>query len=412
LPDRIVEKSWSPARLVATAGATIGLCIVGDSLLYSILPLAAPGLGLSLAQVGVLLSANRLVRLASNAPMGALFEKYGPRHLFVVVCVLGLISTMVYGAGWGFATFLAARLLWGIAWSGLRQGGYQAVWTGALAIKGRLTGLLWGVVRLGSAGSVLLGGWLYDWYGYGTTIAVMVGVTVLALPVALSIRWPAALHAPPPVTSGPAVSGIVSKLRTWLSVLNTPERRWLTVITALQLLAGSVIISTTSLFLARLVPNLDTPVLLGFGIAGTTGLLQGVRWLSDMLIAPTIGYLSDQIGQANMMALLICISFSAVLGLVQLPLTLAVLCLLLVFVCDSGMTTVLSASASGAALHADRPNLFIGLFATAGDIGSALGPLFAFPISRVIGLPVLYTVLSGSLLLTILSYRWLNNGRR
>ena len=113
-----------------------------------------------------------------------------------------------------------------------------------------------------------------------------------------------------------------------------------------------------------------------------------------------------------MMTLLICISFSAVLGLVQLPLPLAVLCLLLVFVCDSGMTTVLSASASGAALHADRPNLFIGLFATAGDIGSALGPLFAFPISRVIGLPVLYTVLSGSLLLTILSYRWLNNGRR
>ena len=188
----------------------------------------------------------------------------------------------------------------------------------------------------------------------------MVGVTVLALPVALSIRWPAALHAPAPVANGPVANGIISKIRAWLSVLNTPERRWLTVLAALHLLAGSVIIATTSLFLARLVPTLDTPVLLGFGVAGTTGLLQGVRWLSDMLIAPTIGYFSDQVGQANMLALLICISFCAVLGLVQLPLTLAVLCLLIVFVCDSGMTTVLSASASGAALHADRPNLFIG----------------------------------------------------
>lgn len=39
------------ARLVATAGAIVGLAILGDSLLYNILPLAAAGLGLPAALV-------------------------------------------------------------------------------------------------------------------------------------------------------------------------------------------------------------------------------------------------------------------------------------------------------------------------------------------------------------------------
>ncbi len=51
------NEKLQPARLVATVGAVIGLCIVGDSLLYTVLPLQGPALGLSLPQVGLLLSA-------------------------------------------------------------------------------------------------------------------------------------------------------------------------------------------------------------------------------------------------------------------------------------------------------------------------------------------------------------------
>jgi predicted MFS family arabinose efflux permease len=194
LSTRTSSVTPRPVWLVAAAGSTIGLCIVGDSLLYSILPLAAPELGISLAQVGVLLSVNRLVRLVTNSWAAAFFERWGPYHSFLIACVIGLISTALYGLSYGFALFLLARLLWGTAWSGLRQGGYQAVWTGDAASKGRLTGLLWGLVRLGSALGVLAGGLLYDTYGFGPTIAVMVGVTLLSVGVASTIRWPQ--HAP------------------------------------------------------------------------------------------------------------------------------------------------------------------------------------------------------------------------
>ena len=143
---------------------------MGDSFLYGLLPLEAKNLGIALPLVGVLLSANRLVRLISNTWASAIFERLGPRTPFILAAVLSLITTALYGVGWGFVVFLLARLGWGIAWSALRQGGYQAVWTGSESARGRLTGLLWGLVRLGSAFSVLAGGYLRDRFGYRAAI--------------------------------------------------------------------------------------------------------------------------------------------------------------------------------------------------------------------------------------------------
>ena len=126
--DEVPHSQRRPVRFITQVGAVIGLSILGDSLMYSLLPLEAAALGISLPLVGILLSANRLVRLLSNSWASALFAKLGPRKPFWAATVLGLIATTLYGVGWGFTVFLAARLLWGIAWSALRQGGYEAVW--------------------------------------------------------------------------------------------------------------------------------------------------------------------------------------------------------------------------------------------------------------------------------------------
>ena len=126
-----VMQTRSATRLVATIGAAIGLCIMGDSLMYSILPLQAPHLGISLPLVGILLSANRLVRLLSNKWAGGIFERYGTKWPFFASVLVGLLSTAFYGIPAGFIVFLLARMSWGVAWSGLRQGGYAAVWTGS-----------------------------------------------------------------------------------------------------------------------------------------------------------------------------------------------------------------------------------------------------------------------------------------
>ena len=76
-PVRTARPEW----LVLLVSAVIGLSIQGDSLLYGILPLAAAGLGIPLGLVGLLLSANRLVRLLSNT-WGPSSRRKGRRRVF------------------------------------------------------------------------------------------------------------------------------------------------------------------------------------------------------------------------------------------------------------------------------------------------------------------------------------------
>lgn len=395
----------TPLRLVTTTSLVIALCILGDSLMYSILPLEANNLGISLSLVGVLLSANRFIRLLSNGWASLLFERWGARLPFIIVTMLGLISTALYGIGWGFVTFLGARMLWGVAWSGLRQGGYQAVWHGGQATKGRLTGLLWGIVRLGSATAVLGGGLLYDRYGYAVTIGVIAILTALALPVALQLRWPETLHRAALVTTNrtqPRNNQL--QWTVWYELLRTPLVRWLLGAGAIQLYLSGVVVSTTSLYLAERLQANENSLLFGVGVATITGLLQGVRWLSDITIGPTIGRISDRVGQARMALLLALIALLAIIGLATLTNLFAVLCLFLYFLCDSGINVTLSAAASGVALQSERPHHLIGAYTTAGDLGSALGPLLAFSVGRYLGLPLTYVVTALAGLLIVWRY--------
>ncbi|MEZ4681198.1 MAG: MFS transporter [Caldilineaceae bacterium] len=389
LPPATQTHSLSPARLVTMSGLVIALCILGDSLMYGILPLEAANLGIGLPLVGVLLSANRFIRLLSNGWASAIFERFGPRLPFIAATILGLISTILYGLGWGFIVFLGARMLWGVAWSGLRQGGYQAVWHGGQATKGRLTGLLWGIVRLGSATAVLGGGYLYDRYGYNSTIAVVAIMTACALPLVLWLPWPLQ-----PVKANVAASRQPKadsfQWQIWRDLLRVPLVRWLLGAGAIQLYLSGVVVSTTSIFLAERLQASTDSLLFGMGVATITGLLQGVRWLSDITVGPTIGRLSDHIGQPITALTLVLTSFAAILGLSTLTNFPALLCLFIYFLCDSGVNVTLSAAASGAALHHKRPHHLIGAYTTAGDLGSALGPLLAFSVGRYLGLPLTY----------------------
>ena len=74
----------SATPLVIGAATVIALTIMGDSLMYSLLPLEAEALGIPIVYVGLLLSINRIVRLGSNAWAGIIFEKYGARLPFIL----------------------------------------------------------------------------------------------------------------------------------------------------------------------------------------------------------------------------------------------------------------------------------------------------------------------------------------
>jgi MFS family permease len=387
-----------PPRLVFIVGLTIGLSILGDSFLYGNLPIEAENLGIALPLVGVLLSANRLVRLISNTWASSVFEKFGPRKPFIASTVLALITTALYGVGWGFMVFLLARMGWGIAWSALRQGGYQAIWTGGQHAKGRLMGLLWGMIRLGSAFSVLLGGYLRDLWGYRAGVLGVMSVSVLAIPVALSIRWPAEAQR--------ISSSQQSFWEGWKEALKTERGRRLLLAGSIHTLFEGVLIATASLFLARRLGNFDFLSGLGIRIGTIAGLLLALRWTSDILFAPGIGWMSDRLGQIRSLAVLVCVLLVSLAGAVSFSGPYLVLCLAFLFVSSAGLNIILSALANSLSVHMERPHIYLGVYATAIDGGAALGPLLAYSVGTLAGFGALYVGVGVVLALAIFRYCW------
>lgn len=377
-----------PARLVALVAAVVGLSIQGDSLMYGILPLAADGLGIPLGLVGVLLSANRLVRLVSNTWASALFERFGPRLPFIGSAILGCLTALAYGAGWGIVVFVLARMAWGIAWSGLRQGGYQAVWTGGPGAAGRLMGLLWGIIRLGSAISVVVGGWLYDQYGYGAAVYGIAAITALAIPLAWAVRWPdAASHRPATVRTN---TSRIRALEGWRIALADPLQRWMLFIGLQKLLFDSILVSTAALFLQGQLGT-DTPLAaFGIGIGTAAGLVLALRWLSDLVVGPLLGALSDRMGQLPLAALLVVGVLAAVIGAVTLGGVASLVCVALILIASTGVNVTLDAAANRLSVATERPHLFIGAYTTVSDAGSAVGPLLAYSLGAATGFGALY----------------------
>lgn len=100
------------------ASIVLALALLGDSLLYAVLPLHAATFGVSLAWVGVLLSANRIVRLFAY-PFLPRVAAAGLRRFTIAAAALGGISTLTFAVASGTWTLLAARLVWGVVFGSL-----------------------------------------------------------------------------------------------------------------------------------------------------------------------------------------------------------------------------------------------------------------------------------------------------
>ncbi len=379
---------WRP---VVQAGVVVGLAIMGDSLLYTLLPLEAATLGLTLPWVGVLLSANRLVRLVANTAVAAVFARRGPHRPFFVATVLALVTTALYGVAPGASVFLLARLGWGVAWSALRQGGYQTVWAAPPYRRGRMMGVFWGLIRLGSALSALGGGWLRDRWGYRPAVAAVTLATALALWPAWRFPWPSTAARPEPPSQ---------PWRQRLSALGRrPRARWVLLAGLAHAHLEATLVATAGLFLARK----GTPALIAH-VGTATGFLLAVRWLSDLVFGPLFGALADRFGVTRVAAGLVAGLGVLLIGPVRGAAAWPLVGLALVFVGSAGLIVTLSAAANEEALHTPAPHLLIGLYTTAIDAGLALGPLLAYTLGTLLPLTDLYVLGWAALAVTVGGY--------
>jgi MFS family permease len=171
------------------AALTLSLALPGDTLLYLLLPLYASSFGVTLPEAGVLLAANRLVRIAGYGWVARFYAVQGPRAACLLAAFGAIASTFMYAVSSGIWLLLIARLMWGLSYAAMNianQALPTAVMIGAAEAVGPTAGLIGGALLATAFGprSVFLA---------LTAVALLAPLFALRIPVQ---REPAQLAGP------------------------------------------------------------------------------------------------------------------------------------------------------------------------------------------------------------------------
>jgi MFS family permease len=388
-----------PPRWVVSVSLAVAAAILGDSLLYAVLPIVWPELGLDVQLVGVLLAANRFVRPLANPVAGRLMSRFGVRGPLLAALLASALSTAAYAARAGFVAFLLARVVWGVCWSFLRLAGIiAALESSGDRRRGYYLGFFNGTARVGSFVAVLAGGALTDLVGFETTVYLFAAASLGGFLFLLRQR--------PPLATTAAVAGgredDVAPAPPAARRLAGASRA-LAVIDACNLLQGMAVSGLVSATLGLwLIEQYGQKVDVGaivIGIATLNGALLGVRFVADTLAGPLAGHLSDRHGR-----LVVLHSAGAVQALAFAALSLAgslswtAAAAVALFIAGAAVQVALDASAGDLAPPTTRAQR-MSRYATWWDVGAAAGPLFGYLLGPVVGLAWIYRAMAAALAL-------------
>lgn len=146
------------------AAITLSLTLPGDVALYLLLPLYAATFGVSLPEAGLLLAANRLIRIVGYGHVAALYTGRGPRTACLVAVGAAAIATSSYAFASGLWLLLAGRLMWGLAFAAMNIAN-QALPTAVREGAARRSGRARAIVAVGPMLGLLLGAVVAEFYG-------------------------------------------------------------------------------------------------------------------------------------------------------------------------------------------------------------------------------------------------------
>lgn len=369
-----------PQRQIVYFATAMSLVNLGDTLFYVIIPTYYTHLGLIPFQVGILLSVNRWVRLATNHLAEYSYRRY-PSDLWILgAFFLGAVVCTIYGLATTFILFLLARTGWGIAYSFLRQAGVMHV-VSCSSEKGltEQMGYLTGINALWRTSGIFLGGLCHDHFGFTATFVGVGILSFLALPLNRLSRKQEAMP------NRRARTGKESGRNGALICFGI----------VMGVVGGGMIVSTLGLVLKTRVG--ESFYLAGFlvGIATLTGFVMAMRHLIDGVGGPILGAIVDRIGRGRAIAGLFLLGSSLLLvtGLQENIVGLVVV-IMLYFTCATALYMSLYAQAG------QNGPRSIAAFATAIDFGMSVGPLIAWGIAQF-RLPLSSIFFTGSALYAV-----------
>ena len=360
-------------RSVAFIGTATAFSLLGDQVLYAVLPVYYDSLHLTPIQVGILLSANRWIRLLTNELAHRASTPGRERPLFLGAFVLGVMTTLAYALTTHFWLLLAARLAWGLAWSFIRHIGVQNIMSGVAGERvGRTMGMYNGFSRAGSVAGLLGGAVLVDLFGFSAGVMMLAVVSLVSLPLAVAGLRPEARINPSVALSGNVLPGALLVLGFTLGAVGPGF--------VMGTLGASIVVYVGAGGL--------------FSAATLTGLLLGIRYLLDTALAPWLGGATDRYGVRRASMVYLCIGgLALVMASMRPPLAVFMVAIIIFFVCGTGLQAGVAGTASrqGSAAFAR--------YVTASDFGSACGPLLGWLVVAWLSDPGLSLGLGGILYL-------------
>lgn len=331
---------------------TLGAMLVGDTLLYAVLPTSAASLGFTSFEVGVLLAANRLVRLGAMPAVVRQVRASGTATVLSASVLIAAVSHFMMAAGAGFGPLLLARMGWGVAYAIGNLTMLDAAASDAQRV-GRRIGTARAVSRLPALVALVLAPSMMGLVGLE---GLFLGAGMLAL-----AGLPFARRAPARnLDTSPAPFG-------W----PTNHDRLLA---AVALAVDGVLVTCAgSLFSAG-------P---GGGVLAAATVLAGLR-IADLFLCPLAGLACDR-GGARRVLRAGLLGLWAGLVLIGLGVTWGVVSVVL---CRPWITPAIHAVVRRSS---QEPSLVaVGRLATWRDVGAAAGPLFALVVLERFGREFLF----------------------
>jgi MFS family permease len=419
-------------RLLIPLGVGTVLALTGDLTLYAVLPAYASGASsavFSLATIGLLLSANRLVRLLSNPLVGVLLAGHQRRGFVLTGFGLGACSTLLYVVARGTGVFLAGRLLWGISWSLIYIGGYTMLLDIAEEQdRGWGSGILQGFYFAGLALDPFLGGLLSDRFGFAISLSICAALSAAGFVMVL-LTLPETLPSGQTTRAslGQALRGILldweRRLPALRALIHRQNAALFFIYFTANFVGDGILLSTLSLYLKEHTSSAFNLAGWALPVASAGGALLAWRAIISALFAPLAGSLTDRPGQtgaAGSHDLAAARWMGVAVGLLAAAVGLG----MLIWQSTPGglVLGVSLAAAGGAAILTLAPPLvgdlnpsqesaaLLGLLASSADLGLALAPLATYALLDRLPLEMIYT-LAAIMLVTGLPLVWLARRR-
>jgi MFS family permease len=366
------------------------LALLGDQMLYVFLPSHPAAAGITAASLGLVLSANRIVRLAANSLGGLLSDRLGRRRPYLLGMALALVSTSGYLLSDGLWPLLLSRVLWGIAYSMLAVGGLAIMLDHSTpADRGRTVGIYQSLLQGGSLLGLLLSGVLTDLLGYRGTLMIYVPLAAAGLGVAswvLRDGEPARAHLVS-ATAGVSVSTVAALRRLDPRLLAPAYVCFVT-----HFAGSGVVMATLGIYLKMLAAEPSAGAWI-MPVASLTGILLAGRRLAGMVMTPIAGNLLDRWGDRRMVAaaglLVLLAGFIVLIGGRGVGVVIAGVVLVAV---GEGFSQPALVVWTGDGAPPHLRGVVMGGLSTAGDLGAALGPLVGYALLETSGLRVAYAL--------------------